>query len=248
MRTYRWRLTGGLALLAAAACTPAKERVATTSDSGTTVSGVGGGAGGNAHVRVINAVRAGKSIDVKSGDQVLFPNVPSETVTPFTDVPVSLSKFTAQTSGSTVGGAEGANRELMVPGEFYTIVVIAGENGPEPTLRVLHEDLSPGQGQSRVRVIHAAPGIGEIDVGVRGSKDPLFQGVNYASEAGFKDVDPMTATLDFRRQHATARILSLPGLKLETGTAETVVLTGSPTDKLKAFTFRDSLRTAPRTP
>ncbi len=248
MTMQRWRLAGGLALMAAAACTPAKDRVATTTDDGKTVSGVGGGAGGSAHVRVINAVRTGNSVDVKAGDQVLFPNVPTETVTPFTDVPVSLSKFTAQTSGSTVGGAEGANRELMVPGEFYTIVVMAGETGPEPTIRVLHEDLSPGEGQARVRVIHAAPGIGEIDVGVRGTKDPLFEGVNFSSEAGFKDVDPMTATLDFHRQHVAARILSLPNLKLEAGAAETVVLTGSPSDKLKAFTFRDSLIARPKAP
>lgn len=64
-------------------------------------------------------------------------------------------------------------------------------------LRVLDDELKPvSPDKARVRVINAIPGDKEISVFVRGRADPLFDGINFKSEAGWNEFDPIAGNLE----------------------------------------------------
>ena len=58
-------------------------------------------------------------------------------------------------------------------------------------------------------------------------------------EAGYKDVDPTTGTLEVRRKNEQLRLAQVKDMRLEAGTAYTVVIVGGPKVPLKAITFED---------
>jgi hypothetical protein len=128
---------------------------------------------------------------------------------------------------------------MMGDGQRYTAVVLpAGKNG-ENSLRVLHDELTPAAGKSRIRVIHAGNGVGEVDVVLTGHTDELFSGINFGNEAGYKDIDPTFGTLEVRRKNEQLLLASVKDMKLEAGSAYTVVILGGPKAPLKAITFED---------
>jgi hypothetical protein len=88
-------------------------------------------------------------------------------------------------------------------------------------------------------VLHAAPGGPELDVSIANAKDKLFSGVNFKSEAGFKDLVPATVVLEVRAKDEPKLLLRLPPLDLKRATATTVVITGS--SKLSYFSFTDAM-------
>ena len=80
--------------------------------------------------------------------------------------------------------------------------------------------------QTTLRVINAVPGDLEISVYVRGRKDPLFDGVNFKSEAGWSEIDPIAGTLEVRPQGKKNVLLSQPNVKFEGGKSYTFVVAG----------------------
>jgi hypothetical protein len=123
-------------------------------------------------------------------------------------------------------------------GKRYTIFVVAGE-GAKRTLRVGRDDIIPDSGKARLRVVDAAPNAEELDVGVAGSRDMIFSGVNFKSEGGPGDVDPETVTLAVHPENKPTVLLRVPNVSLKRGTTTTIVIMGE--RKLHAFTFTDSL-------
>ena len=108
-------------------------------------------------------------------------------------------------------------------------------------LRVLEDDLKPGTAEkARVRVINAVPGDLEISVFVRGREDALFDGVNFKSEAGWDEIDPVAGTLEIRPEGKKNVLASLPNVKFEAGKSYTFVLAGTPT-KLEIIKVEDDI-------
>ncbi|MBL0170185.1 MAG: DUF4397 domain-containing protein [Gemmatimonadaceae bacterium] len=97
---------------------------------------------------------------------------------------------------------------------------------------------------TRIRVIHAAPGGPELDISVANATDKLFSGVNFKSEAGYKDIEPAKVVLEVRAKDEAKVLLRLPAMELKRGTATTVVITGA--SKLAFFTFTDAMVPAPK--
>lgn len=119
-----------------------------------------------------------------------------------------------------------------------------GTADDKPILRVVSDEIKPTEeGKARVRFIHAAPDLGEVDVGVAGQKDALFDGVNFANEAGYKDVDPVSTTLEIRPDDKPTTLARLPNTKLEAGKTYTIVVAGRGTGtKVDASTVEDDLQ------
>ncbi|HEX5635235.1 MAG TPA: DUF4397 domain-containing protein [Gemmatimonadales bacterium] len=239
----------GAALLAAACAGERKDdAVSTTTDRGTTASpsSEASDAMGTTQVRLVSALPAAKNVDLASDDRVVFSAVPYKTVTPFRDVEGNVERFTLRAAGAAPNGENvlADNREAMTDGSRYTIVALPDDEGKGAQLRVLKDELGVDAGKAKIRVIHAAPNVGEVDVAMSGQTDLLFDDVEFGKEAGFKEVDPMSGTLQIRRddddKDAQGPASSNAGrLNLEAGRAYTVVITGANPKRPDFITFVD---------
>ena len=221
-------LAGGAVLLAAA-CKPNRDTGAVTSKTaeGTSNAPASDVAEnrGMALVRVVNAVPAG-AVTIFAGDSTAFPAVEYKKATAFREIPDD--RFNYKLGSADKPLAE--NRENLSGGGHYTIVAMPDEGGADKrNLRVLDDGLKPvSPEKSRVRVINAIPGDLEISAFVRGRQEPLFDGINFKSEAGWSEFDPIAGTLEVRPEGKKNVLASLPGVKLEGGKSYTFVVAGSP--------------------
>src|SRR4026207_1164536 len=202
-----------------------------------------------AMVRVINAIPAGGAVNILAGDSTAFSGVDYKTATPFREIRDDRFNFK-------LGSAEhplAENHENLNGGGHYTIVAMPDAGGADKrNLHVLDDDLKPvspekarggaanatprvraddlkpvSPEKARVRVINAIPGDLEISVFVRGRADALFDGVNFKSEAGWDEIDPVAGTLEIRPQGKKNVLASLPNVKFEGGKSYTFVVSGT---------------------
>lgn len=220
--------------------------IKTTSTGETNMSAPADSAAARGHsmVRVVNAIVGGNNITLKLGDATLFDSVKPSSVTDYREVSATMAKFSAMTSAPTNTTMSAEGDKVLMDGNRYTVVYIA-QDVSKNVMRILKDDVIPDSGKARVRVIHAAPGGPELDVIAAGSKDKLFSGVDFKSEAGYADVNPGTMTLEVRAKDSPKLLLSIPKLALKAGTATTIVITGAA--KLASFMFTDAMM-APMTP
>ena len=221
-------LAGGVVLIAAG-CKPDRDTGAVSSKTAEGTSGTPSAEAAEerdmAFVRVVNAIPAG-AVTILAGDSTAFSAVGYKKATEFREIPDDRFNFK-------LGSAEqplAENRENLNDGGHYTIVAMPDEGGADKrNLRVLDDDLKPvSPDKARVRVINAVPGDLEISVFVRGRKDPLFEGINFKSEAGWNDIDPVAGTLELRPQGKKNVLASIPEVKFEGGRSYTFVVAGTP--------------------
>lgn len=137
------------------------------------------------------------------------------------------------------------NSEGLSGGNHYTVVAMPRDAaGREVTLRIVNDRLTPpSAGKAKVRVIHAAPDAGEVDVYARGRDDALFDGVNVETATTYTEVDPMTATLEVRPEGQQQAVLAVPNARFEAGKIYTIIVMGRTrgTPRLEAVTVEDQL-------
>jgi hypothetical protein len=240
------RLGGPLAaVLVLAACnreaqTEREVRTETsTGEASTSISGDSADKRGQALVRVVNAAAVAPTLTVRADETHSLPAVEYGEVSPYQMIDRNWVTF--QVSGTPGGTYEPlvTNREMLTDGHRYTIVVMRDKDATGYETRILRDEISSDMSRAHLRVIHAASGVDEISVMARGG-ETLFDGVNYASEAGFKDVMPWMGTLEFRTEDGNRLVASLPKLDMRAGRSYTVVLARDDAGKLKAFWFEDS--------
>jgi uncharacterized protein DUF4397 len=236
-------IRGGMLMLAgcaALACSRSKteQAVQTTTESGKTTSpsGVSADRRGTTLIRVVNALPGKLSIDVGADERVLFNSVGYQDVTDFQELRDNVARFVVKPAGKDTVLAD--NREVVGDGTRYTLVALPDDRGGT-VLRVLRDDLVTDPGKTKIRVINAAAGVEDVKVTLQGQKDPLFDKVAPGVEAGYKEVDPTTATLVF--QPAKGAAVTIKEMKLDPGRAYTVVLTGTAGHKLETVRFDDRL-------
>jgi hypothetical protein len=174
-------------------------------------------------VRVINAI-PGDAAVIFAGDSAAFSGVGYKTATGFQKIPDDRFNFKLGSADHPLA----ENRENLAGGGHYTIVAMPDQGGADKrNLRVLDDDLKPvPTDKARVRVINAIPSDLEISAYVRGRADPLFDGINFKSEAGWKEFDPVAGTLEIRPEGKKNVLASLPNVKLEGGKSYTFVVAG----------------------
>jgi len=146
--------------------------------------------------------------------------------------------FEIGASGDSLFEPLATNREMLTDGHRYTIVVMRDSaNGYET--RVLRDEISDDTTTARVRVIHAARGIDEINV-VRRGGDTILEGVNFTMDAGYRSVEPWTGTLEVRAETGNRLLISIPNVSLQAGRSHTIVLTRNAAGKLESLRFDDS--------
>ena len=179
-------------------------------------------------VRVVNALPGGAPISISAGDSTAFGAVKYKTTTPYREIADNMFNFKLR--AGTANGTEplAENRENLHDGGHYTIVAMPDQGGADKAnLRVLDDELKPvAPEHARVRFINAVAGDRDVDVILKGLAEPLFKGVNFKSEAGWKDVDPASGTLEVRADGKETVITTVPDVKLDGGKSYTFVLSG----------------------
>ena len=177
-------------------------------------------------VRVVNASPRDPSLVVFAGDSAAFSGVGYKKATAFREI--ADDRFDFKLGSPDKPLAE--NHENLSAGGHYTIVAMPDQGGSDKrNLRVLNDELKPVSAEkARVRVINAIPGDAEISVFVRGRADPLFDGVNFKSEAGWNEFDPIVGNLEVRPQGKKNVLAREPNVKLEGGKSYTFVVAGTP--------------------
>lgn len=230
-----------LALAGALGCKGAKtdQPVVTTANGGSaeSPSGQQAAGAGKSLVRLVNAIPSRQSIDVSGADRTVFSAIPYKGVTPYAELRENMVTFRLRVAGGDSAVAD--NSQAMSDGYRYTIVALPGSKG-EPSMRILRDEVVPDSGKARIRVINAAPDIGNVDVAMQGQKDPLFGGVHYGTEAGYMDIAPTSGALEIRSDLKTKKPLLLKSMNFAAGKAYTIVLAGSARGGIDAITFDDT--------
>ena len=206
--------------------------VATTTTRGTSTSPSGDAtdARGTSQVRLVSALPAAQRIDLASENGVVFSAVPYKTVTPYKELTDNAAKFSIRSAGAT-SETLADNNEAMADGHRYTLVALPEEKGTGAQLKAFRDEVVPDAGKAKVRVIHAAPNFGEVDVQFAGQKDALFEDIDFGHEAGYKEIDPQSGTLQLRRdggENAKAvKVVDAGRMQFEAGRAYTLVVAGA---------------------
>ena len=207
----------------------------------TSVSGDSADKSGTALVRVINAASSSSQLIVRTDEMHAMPTVDYKQVTPYHQIDKNWVTF--EVRGTPTGSYEQleTNRELLTDGHRYSLIVMRDDEGKTYRTRVVRDDISSDTSSAHVRVIHAAVNTGEVNV-LAGAGNTLFDGVNFTSEAGYKDVQPWSGTMEFRTEDGNRLLLSMPNVSFQRGMSYTIVLARGKTGKLETFWFEDSQR------
>ena len=216
-----------------------KSPIVTRSEDGKSVSPSGDAAAkrGTSLVRFVNALPGSGKLTVHADERDLFSGIEFKAVTTYQELRDNLTKFPLRRDDA--ANEMATNSEAMTDGYRYTIVALSDEKGGA-SLRVFRDEVVPDSGKARIRLIHAAPGLADVDLAVVGQREPLFNDINYSMEAGFKDIDPTTVTFEIRHDKGQANLVRLPKMILAAGRAYTIILTGMAPNKLTAVTFDDT--------
>ena len=97
-------------------------------------------------------------------------------------------------------------------------------------------DLRPlAEGQARVRVIHASPDAGAIDIGVQGSEDNLFEGVDFRDATDYVVVDAGDYALEVRPGGEDMTVALESNATFEEGVTYDLVAVGRSEDQTLAL-------------
>lgn len=240
-----FRIFSGAFVVAAvfAACRDAQtDKDVTTRTSGgdaaVSMSGDSADKRGVALVRVVNAVAGEPRLVVRADRDHQLAAAEYRKVTEYQPIDRNWVTFEIGTASDTVFQPLATNREMLTDGHRYTIVVMR-DSAKNYETRVLRDEISDDTANARVRLIHAARGVDEVNL-VRRGGDTVVDGVNPTMEAGFVAVDPWTGTLEVRAESGNRLLLAMPNVSLQGGRSYTIVLTRNAAGKIEAFRFDDS--------
>jgi Domain of unknown function (DUF4397) len=236
------------ALLLSAACTSESgriESVTTTTDKGASTAPPAREVEqrDKSLVRFIHVLPGFAAVDGLVGNTKEFNNVAYKAVTPYKEIPDNQSMFSIKPAGQDGAQPFAQNDEGISGGKHYTAIAMPATDG-KATLHVVSDKLTPpATGKANVRVVHASPDAGEVDVFVKGQTSSLFSGVNPQAVTNYSVVDPMTVTLEVRPQGSKTVALTIPNVSFEAGHLYTLVVSGKAkgSPKLEAIKIDDKL-------
>jgi len=106
----------------------------------------------------------------------------------------------------------------------------------------------PAPGKTKLRLIHAAPGIDKLDIFPSGETNGIFNGLNFPEITEYKEIAPVTTELAVRKRGSTTDEVKLKDLKLKAGKLYTIILLGGEGKPLACKVIEDELVSAAELP
>ena len=156
------------------------------------------GSSSDACVRLVHAAPDAPPVDVYLNDAQISENLEFGTATEYVVVPSGAGRGVRVTATGTPADDAIIDTSLdFDPGQAYEILVTGSGDDLEAT--ITGTDLRPlAQGQARLRIIHASPDADAFDVGVQGSEENLFEGINFRDATDYIVLDAGDYTLEVR--------------------------------------------------
>ena len=220
-----------LLLISCAACDRAETQsvsVTTTSPAGasTAPSSTSAASRDEALVRVVHAIPNTSAMDVLAGDLVVFDAVNFKSVTSYRALDSKRYMFAIRPAGMTNAKPLASNTEGLEDGRYYTLFALPGE-ARSAHLRIVGDKLDqPADGKARLRIVHAANGIGSFNVYHAGTTG-LLENVAFQSVTDYQDVTPVNGKIEVRPAGTSNAVVVLPNAHLEAGRFYTMVVLGS---------------------
>lgn len=228
MSNIRRMLTVGLALLTALAL------AAPALAQGT----------GEAQVRVAHLAPDAPNVDVYVNGEPALTNVPYTTISDYLTLPAGTQQFTVYAAGDTATPVIDTPVDLAA-GAAYTVAAVGLVADGSLTAQVYEDDLgAPSGGNAKVRVVHASPDAGPVDV-VPAGGEPLVSGLAFPEATPYAEVPADTYTLDVNAAGTNQTVLTVPDATLASGGVYSAFAVGTVyADSLQVLLVQDNAATA----
>jgi hypothetical protein len=179
-------------------------------------------------LRVVNAATDGGPIDVYLGDAVIAQQVDYGQATEFAAVPSGSQRLRVVAAGGPVDQAAIDMTQDLRAGNAYQLTVVGlTRDDVAPWLSGVAVAPLP-ENQARVRVVHASPDSGPIDVAVAGGPTP-FAAIDLGSQSGYVIFGTGTVRFQLRLSGSDTLLLTTPDVEIEPGTNYDLYVIGEST-------------------
>jgi LPXTG-motif cell wall-anchored protein len=197
---------------------------------------------GEAQVRVAHLAPDAPNVDVYvNGEPVPeLLNVPYTTISSYLPLPAGTQQVTVYATGDTSTPVIDTPVEVAAGGA-YTIAAVGLVADGSLTAQVYEDDLrSPAAGNAKVRIVHASPDAGPVDVVPRGG-DPLVEGLTFPDATPYAEVPAGTYTLDVNPAGTDDTVLTVPDVALADGAVYSAFAVGTVfADSLQVLLVQDN--------
>jgi hypothetical protein len=199
---------------------------------------------GQAQVRVAHLAPDSPNVDVYVNGDPVLTDVPYTTVSDYLSLPAGTQQVTVYATGDTTSPVIDTPVELAAGGA-YTVAAVGLVADDSLTARVYQDDLSsPASGNAKVRVVHASPDAGPVDVVPRGG-DPLVAGLAFPEASPYAEVPAGTYTLDVNAAGTKKTALTVPDATLASGGVYSAFAVGTVfADSLHVLLVQDNAGTS----
>jgi len=186
----------------------------------------------DATIRVVHASPGAPNVDVLIDGQPVVQNLAFGAATEYLPIPGGDHKVQVTPTGQNADAALIDSDLSVDAGNAYIFVAVNRLNDIEGEVYDVNLD-NVDSGKARVRVIHASPDAGDIDVSVTGG-DELFGGVSYRDATDYKDLDAGSYSLDIKGDGDRV-LLTAQNLPIEDGKAYDIIAIGQIADNTFAL-------------
>jgi hypothetical protein len=198
---------------------------------------------GEAQVRVGHLSPDAPNVDVYVNDEPALTDVPYTTVSSYLSLPAGTQQVTVYASGDTSTPVIDVPVKLAAGG-VYTIAAVGLVTDGSITAQVYQDDLrAPSAGNAKLRVIHASPDAGPVDVVPRDG-EPLVTDLSFPEDTPYAEVPAGTYTLDVNSAGTRQTVLTAPDAALASGGVYSAFAVGTVyADSLDVLLVQDNAST-----
>jgi Domain of unknown function (DUF4397) len=197
----------------------------------------------DAQVRVAHLSPDAPNVDVYVNGEPVLTDVPYTTISSYLSLPAGTQQVTVYAAGDTSRPVIDTPVELAAGGA-YTIAAVGLVTDGSITAQVYQDDLrAPSAGNAKLRVIHASPDAGPVDVVPRGG-DPLVTDLAFPEDTPYAEVPAGTYTLDVNAAGTDQTVLTVPDAALASGGVYSAFAVGTVyADSLDVLLVQDNAST-----
>jgi Domain of unknown function (DUF4397) len=197
----------------------------------------------DAQVRVAHLSPDAPNVDVYVNGEPALTDIPYTTVSSYLSLPAGTQQVTVYATGDTSSPVIDAPVKLAAGGA-YTIAAVGLVTDGSITAQVYQDDLkAPSAGNAKLRLIHASPDAGPVDVVPRGG-DPLVTDLAFPEDTTYVEVPAGTYTLDVNAAGTDQMVLTVPNAALASGGVYSAFAVGTVyADSLDVLLVQDNAST-----
>lgn len=184
---------------------------------------------GEAQVRVAHLASDAPNVDVYVNGEIVpeLTNVPYGTVSGYLPLPAGTQQVTVYATGDTSTPVIDTPVELAAGGA-YTIAAVGLVSDGSLTAQVYTDDnAAPTAGNGKVRVVHASPDAGPVDVATADLSTYLVEGLEFPGASPYAEVPAGTYDISVLAAGTDTVAISVPGATVADGGVYTAFAVGT---------------------